>query len=102
MLRQLAFWIKPKPSSICSSACLPRVISKHLNTSCRFNATDKHSNTSEELVAVERAGDVTLIAINRPQKRNCVDILTAKALLKAFRQFETDPQAKVAVLYGKG
>ncbi|ESO86101.1 hypothetical protein LOTGIDRAFT_129882 [Lottia gigantea] len=47
-------------------------------------------------------GPVSLIGINRPEKRNAVDPTTAKELIQAFQKFEEDDQSKVAVLYGKG
>ena len=56
----------------------------------------------ERLVVTERSGDVVLIAINRPDKRNCVNEETARQLLQAMVDFEKDDTAKVGVLYGKG
>ncbi|MFF5262942.1 crotonase/enoyl-CoA hydratase family protein [Actinomadura viridis] len=47
-------------------------------------------------------GPVTLIGIDRPERRNAVDRATAEALADAFRAFDDDPGASVAVLYGKG
>jgi len=43
---------------------------------------------------------VTLITINRPEVRNAVDGPTAALLANAFRQFEADEEAKVAILTG--
>jgi len=54
------------------------------------------------LVLVEKDGPVTTIIINRPEVRNCVDQPTGKALVKAFLDFEADPEATVAVFWGKG
>jgi len=45
---------------------------------------------------------VFLIGINRPEKRNCVNEATAQQLSNAIKQFETDEEFRVAVLYGKG
>ena len=101
MLRNLAFCTKFTGSSF-STGRLHFLACRLLRTSCQANTADKNLNSSEELVLVERAGDVTFIAINRPHKRNCVNISTAQALLEAFQKFEADPLAKVAVLYGKG
>src|SRR5438067_12121250 len=53
-------------------------------------------------VRVERAGPVTTIVLERPQARNAVDGETAAALADAFRTFEADAQARVAVLWGAG
>jgi len=53
-------------------------------------------------VSVDRAGPVTLVAIDRPDARNAVDGPTARALHAAFLAFEADPAACVAVLAGRG
>jgi enoyl-CoA hydratase len=55
-----------------------------------------------EAVAVTREGPVTIVALDRPQARNAVDGPTARALADAFRAFDADPGAAVAVLYGEG
>ena len=47
-------------------------------------------------------GKVRLIGINRPEKRNCINILAAAELTKAFHDFENDSDSLVAVLHGKG
>lgn len=54
------------------------------------------------LVLAEKKGPVTTITINRPEVRNAVDGPTAKELVAAFRQFEADEEARVAVLTGTG
>jgi enoyl-CoA hydratase len=53
-------------------------------------------------VRVERAGAVTTVILDRPQVRNAVDGPTATALADAFRAFEADGEARVAVLWGAG
>jgi enoyl-CoA hydratase len=55
-----------------------------------------------ETVLVRRDGAVTTIGINRPEVRNAVDGDTARALAEAFRAFDADPDAAVAVLHGEG
>ena len=52
-------------------------------------------------VRVDRDGPVTTITIDRPERRNAVDGPTAAALAQAFRDFDADQQAAVAVLYGE-
>jgi enoyl-CoA hydratase len=47
-------------------------------------------------------GSVTTIVLDRPKVRNAVDRLTAEALGAAFRAFENDAEASVAVLWGAG
>ncbi|MEO9330139.1 crotonase/enoyl-CoA hydratase family protein [Gordonia aurantiaca] len=52
---------------------------------------------------IERSqGPVRIIGIDRPDRRNAVDRATAEALAEAFRRFDADGSASVAVLYGEG
>ena len=53
-------------------------------------------------VRVERSGPVFTVLLSRPERRNAVDGATALALSQAFREFEADPGASVAVLHGEG
>jgi enoyl-CoA hydratase len=53
-------------------------------------------------VRVTREGPVTTVLLARPERRNAVDGPTARALADAFRAFEADPEAAVAVLAGAG
>ncbi|ORL32505.1 enoyl-CoA hydratase [Prescottella equi] len=53
-------------------------------------------------VRSEKAGPVTTIVLSRPEVRNAVDGPTAAALASAFREFDDDPDAAVAVLWGEG
>jgi len=53
-------------------------------------------------VRVEKAGAVTTVVLDRPEVRNAVDGPTAAALADAFRAFEADAEARVAVLWGAG
>lgn len=53
-------------------------------------------------VLVERDGEVTTVTIDRPAARNAVDGPTAAELAEAFREFDADPGAAVAVLTGSG
>ncbi|HEX8929377.1 MAG TPA: enoyl-CoA hydratase-related protein, partial [Actinomycetota bacterium] len=55
-----------------------------------------------DTVVVEREGPVTVVTIDRPERRNAVDGPTAAALAEAFRTFDADPGAAVAVLTGAG
>lgn len=51
-------------------------------------------------IAIEKNGPVTTIILDRPQARNAVDRPTAEVLAEAFRQFDEDEEALVAVFYG--
>ena len=53
-------------------------------------------------VRVEKSGPVTTVVLDRPDVRNAVDGPTAAALADAFRAFEADDAARVAVLWGAG
>jgi enoyl-CoA hydratase len=53
-------------------------------------------------IRVEASGPVTTIILDRPERRNAVDGPTAAALAEAFRAFEADASAHVAVLWGAG
>src|SRR5919107_3837647 len=53
-------------------------------------------------VRVERDGPVTTVHLHRPERRNAVDGATAAALADAFRAFDADDSASVAVLHGEG
>jgi len=53
-------------------------------------------------VRVERSGRVVTVVLDRPGVRNAVDGPTAAALAEAFREFDADDTADVAVLWGAG
>jgi enoyl-CoA hydratase len=53
-------------------------------------------------VLVERRGPVTTVVLARPQVANAVDRQTAQELTDAFRIFDADDDALVAVLCGEG
>lgn len=60
------------------------------------------SGDQDHPVLVERDGPVTIVTIDRPQVRNAVDGPTAAMLVDAFRAFDADEDASVAVLTGTG
>ena len=51
-------------------------------------------------VYVEKDGPVTVVTLSRPDVRNAVDRETAAELAAAFRAFESDASARVAVFSG--
>jgi enoyl-CoA hydratase/carnithine racemase len=53
-------------------------------------------------VRAEKDGAVVTVVLDRPEVRNAVDGPTAAALAEAFRAFEGDGDARVAVLWGAG
>ncbi|MCX4530916.1 crotonase/enoyl-CoA hydratase family protein [Streptomyces sp. NBC_00841] len=58
--------------------------------------------TGHPAVRIERDGPVFTVILSRPAVRNAVDGPTADQLADAFRTFESDPDASVAVLWGEG
>jgi enoyl-CoA hydratase len=57
---------------------------------------------SSPAVRVEKDGRITTVILSRPERRNAVDRSTADALAEAFRAFEADEGADVAVFFGEG
>lgn len=55
-----------------------------------------------DAVTSTRSGPVTTVTLHRPGARNAVDGPTAAALADAFRAFEADAEASVAILHGGG
>jgi enoyl-CoA hydratase len=53
-------------------------------------------------VRIERSDPVWTVVLSRPERRNAVDGPTASELAAAFRAFEADAEARVAVLFGEG
>ena len=53
-------------------------------------------------VSVRADGRVSVATIDRPEKRNAVDLAMARALYDAFKRFDSDAGADVAVLTGAG
>ncbi|MEM0955375.1 MAG: crotonase/enoyl-CoA hydratase family protein [Pseudomonadota bacterium] len=53
-------------------------------------------------VQVQRSDRITVITIHRVDVRNAVDAETASLLADAFRQFDSDVDASVAILTGAG
>jgi enoyl-CoA hydratase len=52
-------------------------------------------------VHYEKEGPVSVVTLDRPERRNAVDRATAEALLSAYRQFESDETARVLVVAGR-
>ncbi|MEU5761258.1 crotonase/enoyl-CoA hydratase family protein [Nocardia sp. NPDC047648] len=53
-------------------------------------------------VHLERHGTTAVITVDRPERRNAIDLPTAEALLAAFEAFDADDTSHVAVLTGAG
>lgn len=57
---------------------------------------------SSQSIRVDADGPVTTVTICLPHKRNAVDGATAQELAQAFREFDADDNAAVAILTGEG
>jgi len=53
-------------------------------------------------VRLEKNGPITTVIMHRPEAKNAVDGPTAIELVEAFRAFDGDDDARVAVLWGDG
>ncbi|MDQ3035880.1 MAG: crotonase/enoyl-CoA hydratase family protein [Myxococcota bacterium] len=51
-------------------------------------------------VRIEKSGAITTVILDRREAKNAVDRATAEALADAFRAFDADDEARVAVLHG--
>ena len=51
-------------------------------------------------VSLTAADRIAVIRMSRPERRNAVDAVTAKALTEAFRAFDADGNLDVAVFAG--
>jgi enoyl-CoA hydratase len=55
-----------------------------------------------ESLIVEQRGRVAVVSINRPERRNAVDLPTARAIYDAFKRLDADDGTDVAIFTGKG
>ncbi|WP_281648474.1 crotonase/enoyl-CoA hydratase family protein [Parendozoicomonas sp. Alg238-R29] len=55
---------------------------------------------SRSPVVVEKLDHITVVRLNRPERKNAIDRPTAEALHQAFEEFDSDTMARVAVLTG--
>lgn len=57
---------------------------------------------SADPVLYEMQGPVAIITLNRPEKRNVVNLAMRDGVLAAWKRFDTDPAARVAILTAAG
>lgn len=57
---------------------------------------------AEKSIIVEKFDKVSLIGINRPHKKNCLDASTAQFLAEALDEFDNDETSKVGIIHGVG
>ncbi len=53
-------------------------------------------------VVIEQRGTTTIMTVDRPERRNALDLPTANALIAAFEAFDADTTSHVAILAGAG
>ncbi|SHK52653.1 short chain enoyl-CoA hydratase [Pseudonocardia thermophila] len=51
---------------------------------------------------VEREDGIVVLTVNRPERRNAIDLPTARAIATVLDEVDADPQARVIVLTGAG
>src|SRR6202158_1376248 len=54
------------------------------------------------LIKEEQPARLAIVTIDRPERRNAVDLATARALYAAFKAFDADAALDVAILAGSG
>ncbi|QCI68438.1 crotonase/enoyl-CoA hydratase family protein [Phreatobacter stygius] len=59
-------------------------------------------NSLAKTIFTGRHGRTTIVTIDRPERRNAIDLPTAQALIAAFEAFDADEASHVAVLTGAG
>jgi enoyl-CoA hydratase len=57
---------------------------------------------SADVVLYEMWGEIAVITLNRPEKRNVVNTAMRDGVLAAWRRFDADPAARVAILTAAG
>ncbi|MDD9889618.1 MAG: hypothetical protein OXU66_11405 [Gammaproteobacteria bacterium] len=57
---------------------------------------------TESTVLIDKNGPVTTVSMNRAEGRNMCNIATMQGFHAAFAAFESDDEARVAVLTGVG
>ena len=60
------------------------------------------TSTTEQKISVERRGQIILIGLNRPAKRNAFDLQMLEELALAYAHLEDDDEIRCGVLYATG
>ncbi|XP_076629230.1 short-chain-enoyl-CoA hydratase [Colletes latitarsis] len=87
-------------------------LSGTINQYCKYNLnrclTSKPAENrkieveKEKNIVIDSFEGVTIIGINRPQTKNCLDTVTAQELSDELEKFENDKESVVGVLHGIG
>ncbi|KAK2580637.1 hypothetical protein KPH14_007745 [Odynerus spinipes] len=87
--------------SLSLSRSLKNRVKKYVTSESPIEITPENV-TKEKSITISRIGQVMLIGINRPEKKNALDAVTAQLLCDALDEFEKDEQAVTGVLHGIG
>uniref|UniRef100_A0A8D9DR87 Probable enoyl-CoA hydratase, mitochondrial n=1 Tax=Cacopsylla melanoneura TaxID=428564 RepID=A0A8D9DR87_9HEMI len=68
----------------------------------KHHCITQHSSRLNSTVCSKKISNITLISINRPNKRNAMDSKTIEDLQKNIGIFENDQDSPCAVLHGQG
>jgi len=81
-----------------------RLFLSHLGKSHQCCGIRHYSSAYKNIIVkpVEDCKEILLIGINRPTKRNCVNVETARELYETFLEYENDSTSKMAIFYGEG
>src|SRR4051812_28451671 len=60
------------------------------------------SMSNEPVILVEKAGELAIVTLNRPQAKNALSSELRAAIAGTFDDLEADPQVRVAILTGAG
>ncbi|KOC69900.1 3-hydroxypropionyl-coenzyme A dehydratase [Habropoda laboriosa] len=75
---------------------------KRCLTSKSCENVEVEAEQKEKSVITEHFEEVTLIGINRPEKKNCLNVATAQLLSDEIDKFENDEKCAIGVLHGIG
>lgn len=67
-----------------------------------FLVSDFSTSTLNKDVLYEKQGSIAMIGLNRMESRNSINRSVANELNSRIKQFESDPDCSVGVLYGVG
>ncbi len=62
--------------------------------------TSTSEKKSSSPVTIAREGAVAIVTMNRPEKRNALDLAMRGAIAEAFRALSTDPEVRVILITG--
>lgn len=77
-----------------------RCLNKYLTSKSSEN--EKIEVQKDKNIVVDRYDKITVIGINRPEKKNCLNVATAQELSDELDKFENDETSSIAVLHGIG